>query len=64
MKLSNLFHNRWMALVWAAGVLWLAIDFAGPGESAGGNNQVTTDVTGEQVSNQQVEQVASIVANL
>ena len=63
MKLSRIFTNRYMALVWAAGVVWMALDFANPGESAGsGNNQVTTtDVTGAEVTNQQVE---SIFANL
>ena len=63
MKLSRIFTNRYMALVWAAGVVWMALDFANPGESTStGNNQVTTtDVTGAEVTNQQVE---SIFANL
>ena len=65
MKLHHLFLNRWMALLWAAGVVWLALDIAGPGENMAGNDQaVVTDVTGAEVSNEQVEQVESLIANL
>ena len=66
MKLRHLFLNRWMALLWSAGVIWMALDIANPGETAAGNNQqaVVTDVTGAQVSNEQAEQVESIIANL
>lgn len=29
MKTSTVFKNRWMALIWAAGIIWFAYDFAG-----------------------------------
>lgn len=29
MRLSSIFKSRWMALVWAAGIIWFAYDFAG-----------------------------------
>ena len=29
MRTSTIFKNRWMALLWAAGILWFAYDFAG-----------------------------------
>lgn len=29
MRHSTIFKSRWMALLWAAGILWLAYDFAG-----------------------------------
>jgi hypothetical protein len=29
MRLSWVFKSRWMALIWAAGIIWLAYDFAG-----------------------------------
>jgi hypothetical protein len=29
MKNSSIFRSRWMALLWAAGILWFAYDFAG-----------------------------------
>ena len=28
MRTSSLFKSRWMALVWAAGIIWFAYDFA------------------------------------
>ena len=66
MKLHHIFLNRWMALLWSAGVMWMALDIASPGETAAGNSEqpVVTDVTGAQVSNEQAEQVESIIASL
>ncbi len=66
MKLRHLLLNRWIALLWSAGVVWMALDIANPGETAAGNSEqsVVTDVTGAEVSNAQVEQVESIIANL
>ena len=29
MRLSSVFKSRWMALIWAAGIIWFAYDFAG-----------------------------------
>jgi hypothetical protein len=29
MRMSTVFKNRWMALLWAAGFVWFAYDFAG-----------------------------------
>jgi hypothetical protein len=29
MRASTIFKSRWMALLWAAGILWFAYDFAG-----------------------------------
>jgi hypothetical protein len=29
MRTSSIFRSRWMALLWAAGIIWLAFDFAG-----------------------------------
>ena len=28
-RFSTIFRNRWMALLWAAGIIWFAYDFAG-----------------------------------
>ncbi|HEV2595189.1 MAG TPA: hypothetical protein VGU01_08330 [Sphingomicrobium sp.] len=52
MRMSSVFKNRWMALIWAAGILWFAYDFAGsappdqtPGNAAGNASagSVSTD---------------------
>jgi hypothetical protein len=28
---SSIFRSRWAALLWAAGIIWFAYDFAGSG---------------------------------
>jgi hypothetical protein len=28
MRFSTIFKNRWWALIWAAGIIWVAYDFA------------------------------------
>lgn len=33
MRASSIFKSRWMALLWAAGFIWLALDIAGSHES-------------------------------
>lgn len=45
-RMSSVFKNRWMALLWAAGIIWFAYDFASsstPDDNA--------DANAEQVSN-------------
>jgi hypothetical protein len=34
MRTSTIFKSRWMALIWAAGIIWFAVDIAGSGKSA------------------------------
>jgi hypothetical protein len=40
MRTSSIFKSRWMALLWAAGIIWFAYDFAGalPSDTATNNN--------------------------
>jgi len=35
---SNLFKSRWKALIWAGGVLWLAVELVGPAPSPPSTN--------------------------
>lgn len=51
MRTSSIFKSRWMALLWAAGFIWLALDVAGSSkppasassnQSAAGNEDVQT----------------------
>ncbi len=42
---KSIFKSRWMALLWAAGIIWTAVDFAGgrsqgDGNSASGNDEM------------------------
>ena len=53
MRTSSVFKSRWMALVWAAGILWFAYDFAGSQPQAGNasaNSEQPTDATGAPVT--------------
>jgi hypothetical protein len=45
MRFSTIFKSKWMALIWAAGIIWFAYDFAGSqpssvDNSAGNSEQV------------------------
>jgi hypothetical protein len=63
MRTSSVFRSRWLALLWAAGFLWLALDVAG-GASAPSNSAVDeagaglTDETGQPVTSEDSEKVA------
>ena len=51
MRNSTIFKSRWMALLWAAGIIWFAYDFAGS-EPQDDNTSAenATDVTGAPVT--------------
>ena len=42
-RTSSIFKSRWIALIWAAGIVWAAYDFAGTqpqdNNSSGDNSQ-------------------------
>jgi hypothetical protein len=43
---SSVFRSRWMALFWAAGIVWFAVDVAGSSpapHSAAGNSAAQAD---------------------
>jgi hypothetical protein len=55
MRTSTIFKSRWMALVWAAGIVWAAYDVAEgqPQAAAAGNNAAAdedTDATGATIT--------------
>lgn len=63
MRTSTIFKSRWMALIWAAGIIWFAYDFAGSAPQAEGANAVTTDASGAPVSSDDTNKVASVLGN-
>jgi hypothetical protein len=53
MKTSSIFKSRWMALIWAARILWLAWDVAGSAPQDANNSanaEAPTDVTGAPIT--------------
>jgi hypothetical protein len=54
MRTSWIFRSRWLALVWAAGIIWFAVSVAGgsSASSKSGNSSAeqATDVTGAPIT--------------
>lgn len=53
MKTSTVFKSRWMALLWAAGIIWFAYDFARSQPQEGNdsaNSAQATDATGSPIT--------------
>ena len=68
MKHSTIFKSRWFALIWAAGIIWFAVDTAGGDGSAdtNGSENATgiSDATGAPVDKQQAEDLAKAIDSL
>jgi hypothetical protein len=67
MRTSSIFKSRWMALVWAAGIIWFAYDFAAPNgdEANSGDNQVEiTDASGAPVSPEEAKKLEEAIKGL
>lgn len=45
MRTSTIFKNRWWAVLWAAGIIWLAYDVADSAPQDDGNNSAAADDT-------------------
>ena len=52
-----------MALIWAAGIIWFAYDFAGSAPQEQTNNNVSTDASGAPASDQDANKVTQILSN-
>lgn len=48
-RMSSVFKNRWMALLWAAGVVWFAYDFVGS-QPQDDNSSANSDANSDQVA--------------
>ena len=61
-KHSAIFRSRWLALIWAAGIIWFAYDFAGPSAddtNTSDSNQVEiTDANGAPVTTDEAKQLS------
>lgn len=56
-RYSWIFKNRWVALLWAASICWMAVGFAGGADEKTGNMSAT-DAVGAQVSPDDVKRIA------
>ena len=67
MRTSSIFKSRWMAMLWAAGIIWFAYDFATPSDEAAnadGNQVQITDASGAPVSPDEAKQLEEAVKGL
>jgi len=65
MRTSSVFKSRWMALIWAAGILWLAYDVAGSAPQGGNASaEQPTDVTGATISDEDAKKFVEVVNGL
>ena len=46
-RTSSIFRSRWIALFWAGGIIWTAVDFAGR-SGASGNESNDASAASEQ----------------
>ena len=63
-KTSSVFKSRWMALLWAAGIIWFAYDFAGsaaPTDNSASNAEQATDATGTPVTTDDEKRLAAAI---
>lgn len=67
MPYAKLFRNRWAALLWAAGILWTAVDVAGfaprkePVETANTATLADEDATGLALNNSDLAILAGVM---
>ena len=69
MPYAKLFRSRWAALIWAAGILWMAVDVAGyaperkadPANASASADTDDIDATGEAVQNSDLAILAGVM---
>ena len=67
MRSSTIFKSRWMALLWAAGIIWFAYDFAAPSDdqaNASDNQVQITDASGAPISPEEAQKLQEAVKGL
>jgi hypothetical protein len=64
MRHSTIFKSRWMALLWAAGIVWLALQIAGPDDSSSNSDTNAADVTGSPVTVQDAKALEEAINSI
>lgn len=66
-RTTSIFKSRWMALVWAIGIVVVAFEVAAPDAQASNpseNAQAPTDAMGDPISNEDAKKLDSILDGL
>ena len=61
MRPRGIFSNRWLAILWAAGIILFAWQFASDGDSLVSSQGKITDATGAPVDDQQIEDLQNSI---
>lgn len=61
---SSIFKSRWMALLWAAGICWMAYDFAATTPEPGVAPGMVTDATGAPIDPEEIENLKKTLEGL
>jgi hypothetical protein len=67
MRTSTIFKSRWMALIWAAGIIWFAYDATGSGSqdaNTSANATQLTDATGARITKDEEKKLAEQLNSL
>lgn len=59
---KSIFKNRWVALLWAGGVIWTAVDYAGHPKAASDGSNGADAADSSPISNDDLA-AAQVVAN-
>ena len=62
MRNSTIFKSRWMAILWAAGIIWFAYDFANSqpqDQNASANSEQASDGTSSPGTGDEEKKLAS-----
>jgi len=60
---SSIFRSRWMALLWAAGIVWFAVDVAGAPDD-GASNASAADAGGAVLDPGQMKETRKLLQDL
>ena len=65
MKTSTIFKSRWWALIWAAGIVWFALDVAGaPADGNSTDATAPTDATGAPIHKEDADALKNVIDGL
>jgi hypothetical protein len=59
-----IFRSRWVALLWAAGICWMAVELVGSAPEEAGNNSAATDITGAGIAPEDVKRIEESLKKL
>ena len=57
----RIFRSRWAALLWAGGIIWAAVDYAGSAPDHHGNDSAVTDAAGDPANAADLQAVAKLI---